>query len=238
MPYGKTFKTTRKTYRRPRRKGRRSFYGRAGRKGPSKLIVRRPTGLPDRIFTKLRYSEAVTSTFTGFGAPAVYQWRTNSVQDPNYTGVGHQPALHDQFYLLYNRYRVAGMKYKITFVNKSATEPQQYIVHLRPNTVLSTDWDVLCESPYSRYGMLSVEGASGIKYVYGYVNNPTLLGVSKEQHRTDDRFQALMGVNPASVPLLTCGHQSADSTQGADVIIKVDLVYYVEFFDRKILTKS
>lgn len=228
--------------RKPMNRMNRRFRRRNGlnriNRGPSRVTVRKPSALPDRFFSKLRYSEQQQLTFTGYGLPAVTQYRTLSLFDPRYNIGGHQPLAFDEFSILYNRYRVYGMKYKVTFVNKSTTEPQQWIILARPNTTTPTDTDVINESPYAKTGMLSVEGASGIKTVYGYVNNAGILGVSKEQFRTDDRYQALTSADPVASPLLTVGHQSTDPTQGADVIIKVDLIYYCEFFDRKVLAKS
>jgi len=236
-----------KVYRRKRRtrygarKGttRRNYRGRTKRRsGPSKVMVKRPSALPDRFFTRLRYSEQQQLSFTGYGLPAVTQYRTASLFDPRYNIGGHQPLAFDEFSILYNRYRVYGVAYKVTFVNKSTTEPQQWIILVRPNANTPTDMDVINESPYAKTGMLGVEGAGGIRTVKGYVSNPLILGVSKVQFKTDDTNQALTSADPVVSPLLTVGHQSTDPTQGADCIIKVDLLYYVEFFDRRVLVKS
>lgn len=224
----------RKYARRYRRK--RMYRRRAMR---SNMVVSRTSALPDRFFTTLKYSSIHTLGFTAFGLPAVHQFRTNSLNDPDLSGVGHQPLSHDQFALLYNRYRVYGMKYSCTFINTSTAEPVEYAVLVRPNPNTPTDWDVIHESPFVKKGTLGVESGAGIKVVSGYVSNPKTLGISKERYRIDDTFQAQMGVSPVfNGPVITFGVQSADGSQPSITIIRVNLTFYAEFFDRKVLARS
>jgi len=67
----------------------------------------------------MRYVESVT--FSGAtGALGVYQWRTNSLFDPNFTGVGHQPYGFDQMKTYYASYLVTSSKISAEILLSSA----------------------------------------------------------------------------------------------------------------------
>lgn len=55
------------------------------------------------------------------GVPATYQLRANSMYDPNYTGVGHQPMFRDQMAAEYNYYTVLSSGVKVTFPAEDGT---------------------------------------------------------------------------------------------------------------------
>lgn len=59
----------------------------------------------DTIKVKLRYVDFYNLD-PAAGLTAVQSFRLNSCNDPDLTGVGHQPRGYDQYSALYNRYRV------------------------------------------------------------------------------------------------------------------------------------
>lgn len=90
------------TYRRYRRRPRygrrpRRYYRRGGRRyvrpmrryTPKRMLPL--TGLPNSKLVRLRYTENLALN-PGAAAMVEYEWRANSIYDPNYTGTGHQPA--------------------------------------------------------------------------------------------------------------------------------------------------
>lgn len=83
-----------------------------------------PTILPTGITTRVKYAEWLDLTM-GNGVsgttPAIFAFSTNSIQDPNVTGAGHQPMGHDQLAALYGRYTVLGSKIKIHAHNASTS---------------------------------------------------------------------------------------------------------------------
>lgn len=82
---------------------------------------------------KLRYVHTgtlATETTTGFGQ---YSFRANSIYDPDYTGVGHQPMGHDTLELLYGRYTVVGSAITVRLTNRNSTA-QSYGIYLSDDT--------------------------------------------------------------------------------------------------------
>lgn len=69
---------------------------------------------PDKLRTRLRYCQSNQTLTCTTGVPTVRQYRLNSLFDPDFTGVGHQPYGFDQIVLMgYQAYCVYGVKYKI-----------------------------------------------------------------------------------------------------------------------------
>ncbi len=98
-----------------RRRGRRRSY----RRLPRYRTKRIPVGLPDKAIYKLKYTE-ILSFDAGVGTFSTNVFRCNSIFDPNFTGVGHQPMYHDELAGLYERYLVIGSKLHVRFMHTSS----------------------------------------------------------------------------------------------------------------------
>jgi len=88
------------------------------KKGGMELIpgLSRPRGLygyPQNVITKLRYCDY--GAFANTTSAAGYNYRANSVFDPDQTATGHQPLYFDNFAAVYNRYRVLGSIIRVKF---------------------------------------------------------------------------------------------------------------------------
>lgn len=66
-------------------------------------------GFPQQVKVRLRYVDVLTMTSTA-GAITKNAFSMNSLYDPDYTGVGHQPYGFDQWGALYQYYTVLGSK--------------------------------------------------------------------------------------------------------------------------------
>ena len=61
----------------------------------SVAVIRMPSIMPDSIYVNMKYNTAITMTsLLGIGT---YVFSMNSIFDPDFTGVGHQPLGHDQW---------------------------------------------------------------------------------------------------------------------------------------------
>lgn len=198
------------------------------------------TPIPDRYFTKLRYTDIHGMSFTGgSGVPATQSYRINSIFDPDLTGTGHQPLGHDEMATLYNRYRVYGMKYRITLSNQSTTDYADICVSLRPNTTTYSSIYTAMESAYNQKSIVGPEtGSRNISIIKGYASVAKLRGISKRQLAIEEDYGALFGSNPGNIPLLTIFAQNQNSATSITVNARVDLVYYVCLYDRKLLVQS
>lgn len=76
-------------------------------------------GFPATKVIPMRYTDIVTLT-TGAGTMQSWNWRANSIYDPDNSGTGHQPIGHDQWAQFYGRYCVIGSKIRV-YCNDSST---------------------------------------------------------------------------------------------------------------------
>lgn len=112
----------------------------------------------------MRYVERVNLNIPNLTFDA-YQFRANSIFDPNYTGIGHQPMGHDRFNTLYRTYEVLGSRIraqvcKDQFENGVGTD--QVIIGLECDDTTGFDASVTeqLENQRTYYKILS-NGRSG-----------------------------------------------------------------------------
>lgn len=72
--------------------------------------------LQHKLRTRLTFCD--TKTISPSTSAAYQVYRLASIYDPDFTGVGHQPAFHDQWAALYKHYRVIGVKWSVLFAPK------------------------------------------------------------------------------------------------------------------------
>ncbi len=84
-------------------------------------LVRLPkkTLFPDSMTVNLKYCQQVNFSLSG-GTPALQVFRANSIFDPDYTGVGHQPLGADQLAGLYGRYEVLDSTIRARYTTNSS----------------------------------------------------------------------------------------------------------------------
>jgi len=110
------FRPKRATRKRGPTRGRRTL---ARRKRTSRLPL--PLAMPVQRhgFVKLKYCDNYQLTAaTTYSVERVF--RLNSLYDPDLTGTGHQPYMHDTLATMWRRYRVHGVKIHVTARNTTA----------------------------------------------------------------------------------------------------------------------
>nr|AGA18259.1 hypothetical protein [uncultured marine virus] len=184
-----------------------------------------PTPFSNKLVTKMRYNENLVHVPASTAHN--YQYRLNSLYDPNLTGSGHQCMYYDQLANIYNRYRVSGVKYRITFTNVNT--PCRVGV-VPTNNDIPTDMDDLTVMPYNRHGIINTMSSGGKTSLTlsGYVSLKKLLGESLN----DDRDQAITNASPSNVVPLNIMTESLDkATTITTLNYIVELTYYSTFFD-------
>lgn len=104
------------------------------------------SAVANRQHVTLRYSEIIPVTGAAAGVGVINSFRANSIYDPNFTGVGHQPMGHDEWSSFYQHYQVKGARIKAQLANQEQTggEPVVFWVELaststatlNPNTAI------------------------------------------------------------------------------------------------------
>lgn len=120
-------------------------------------------GQPKFKVMKMRYVEQL-SLNAGVGSIYGYNFRANSIFDPDQSGVGHQPMGHDQWSAFYNHYVVLGSKITVTFSNQHAGDPMVCGVFLNDDTTLTSGTlTSLIENAKGPYCHLDSAGGAGVR---------------------------------------------------------------------------
>ena len=108
---------------------------------------------PALMRCRLRYSTNLSLNATS-GVIAYNLFRCNSIFDPDYTGVGHQPYGHDTYQQIYNHYRVESA---VISVSHCTGVNGVLGISLTDDTTVETDYDTVKE----RKGTVMLPTVSG-----------------------------------------------------------------------------
>jgi len=99
---------------------RRGYVPKIPRGGTARRFLLYNKLLAPKLLTTMDYCD--TKTITAGSGMSGHNFLLNNIYDPDSTGIGHQPAFHDQWQALYARYRVISCQWWITFAPmRSAT---------------------------------------------------------------------------------------------------------------------
>lgn len=236
-------------YRRKRRTGRRRRYGNqrkvaygSSRKYASNVLVHQPKfgympngGLPEALFTKFVYSDTITITDNGVaGSASYYQYRLNSIFDPDYTngtGENGQPYMRDQLTAFYKYAVIYACKVEICVMGGgSATIP--HTISIRPTLQSSapTDWHLENERPWSKRACLGI--GTDRATLKAYYPMHKLLGVKKSSMENSD-YRISIGSSPNTVVYLNIVQSpipESTSTSTETYYYAVRLSYYTKLY--------
>lgn len=227
-----------KRYRRPRRAAPRRKPG-YRRPGPVRKPVYKPrlvryVGIPKFIFTKLRFTKQEQFTLTG-SANTYYEYRMNSLYDPELALSTGQPYYFDQYTAMFNRYRVNAVKIEVTISSSSST------TNLYHPTVVMTPYCDSAPGWLTHQTMMNVKRAIKRVIIPGqtvttmsrYYDNSAVAGTTKREYTSDDVFQAMTSANPSKEMRVQVNVNNNDATASITFTMLVRLTYYAKFYDEK-----
>lgn len=228
---------------------RRSFKRKAYRsKRRVVRIPRSPPGqaLPNQMICKFRYSEEI-SINPGAASVAAYVFRANSLYDPNYTGVGHQPAPYDQMKLFYKKFKVIGSKITVRPVLASATYETincylgiinsktgaDYANYTNVTNLLESKWG----KRFKTIGNYTSMAAPNKKDA-GYVSSTWSLKRDETRLATDNDFAHPSATNPIEARYFEIVNGSVVGNDPAlhDYLVTID--YIAMCMDPEVVTQS
>lgn len=231
---------------RPKMSKFKTLYKAGNRRKKSKSSVMRiPSSPPTNGFVKFRYVDKILSSSDGaLSLPGVYQFRLNSIYDPNITnsnsggGGGHQPLMRDQIMgILFNNYRVIGATVKIRgMIDQSST---MCIYGTYDNTSSSDEpWKHIEETnnKFMRYYNKSYLQPYITFKKYFPINE--LFGITKEQFRTSGDFSALYSTSPSSTAYFNIVHQCNTITTTSNFDFLIEIIYHTQLFNPLDITQS
>lgn len=209
-------------------------------KGPFKAYMQND---PFRPWYKagMRYTQTVAFTAGAVGVFGSEQiFRLNSLFDPDYSGVGHQPYGMAEMTNLYRSYKVNGVKMEFEIYDPSADGCIIGMTVQPPGgaaTITGKTVDTIKEQPMSLTRNISDSGPQRVG-VKQYFPMHSLIGVSPIQFKANlDRYSAVCTANPTDSPLLRVAIANKQ-TAGATVYVRVSFTYYSQFYDRKTKAQS
>lgn len=196
--------------------------------------------IPHKMIASHKYCETVEVALSS-QTIGQYNFNLNSTFDPNRSGIGHQPYGRDTYALLYNRYRVLGVKWNASVINSNAGITTQ-LTGIPANEVLTgiTTNAYAREIPRAKYIIQSPAGAGGpLKNLRGYTKISSLMGLTDKQYRANENAQAQNGADPIEAAILNLFVGSAvDSSATFTGYLVIEMIYIVEWFDPKHLDQS
>lgn len=98
---------------------------------------------------------------TAAGAAAVHTFQVNSLYDPDYTGVGHQPIGYDQLTALFQAYTVIGVRASIKVWNRDSDEFVGFAIYFSEHgNPMSVGIQALLEQGALKYTIIPPAGVN------------------------------------------------------------------------------
>lgn len=225
---------------------------RKSKKGKNKKMVKRRssyvkvplpvTGFPDSQIVKMRYVEQVFINPTA-AVFAAHQMRANSINDPNFTGAGHQPLGHDEWALMYRKYSVIQCDLKATLYPPITANVGT------ENYICALELDDTTSFPANPTTHMEA-GRSKVKMLIGSYAGKTVPVVLKKKFIADRHFgpkkaydedsnRASFLANPAQqFTYHVLAAASDGATDPAQLNVLIEMEYIVRLFERVDLTQS
>lgn len=222
-----------------RRTRRRAFVRRrAFRKRKPSFTVVKPLYIGDCAKVKLRFTDI------GFGSnttgPVRQVYRGNSIWDPDVslggsTCMGWQAW--NQFYL---RYRVLGSAIKVvTFTSNSAANRMNInwvAVPVSNTAQLDATVQQSRTLPYAK--VRNSQQGSGVSMIKNYISTAKMKGIPWNTPKIEEVYSSNMDGNPAQQWFWAITWGPMDGISIINVEFEVEITYYVEFYDRRVLPQG
>lgn len=195
-------------------------------------VVRSIGPIAPRAIVKMKYAHEQIIPASG-ALPFTRTFNANSTFDPDRTGIGHQPYGRDTYVTLYNRYRVFKIKYRAQFI--IAATSYSCGVYCNNSASAPATAELFFETPGAKS---TVAFASKVGHLRGSINLPRIVGQTPVQYKSDDRFQAQSGTDPAEIIGLHFFAADVGTNTVSAGLFRVQLTYYVEWFDQIDLAQS
>lgn len=226
-----------------KRRYKKQGFKRVNRRINKKAIVRNTplrgvnmgAGFPAKLTVTHKYFDRPTMTSTN-GILTINNFTANGMNDPNISGLGHQPLYFDNIGLIYDHYTVIMSRIKVTFTNTS-TVPVYGMVILNDDTSLanSTFYGQM-EQTGSKYVVLGTkDSGNDTKTVTKYFGLTKTYGKGK---LNDDLYRGSPSTNPSEQMYYSVICQSIDESTTSVVYASVEIEYVAVWSELNDLAQS
>lgn len=174
-------------------------------------------GVGNSLYTTFIYTGKGVINPPTLGAPAFYQFNLNGLHDPDRTGAGTQPLLYDEMSVIFERYTVYEVEYKVVMQNTSTTTDCICWVGTSDSADTTTDGDRWIQQGQNEWQIIGSRGTKNDQGTFiGTVNMPQAQGVTRAAYFADDLYSSLFGANPNELYILNlCAMDAQISDPGA-----------------------
>ncbi len=169
-----------------------------------------------------------TLTEAAASTGGLYQFRLNSIYDPDYTGVGTVAQGYTAVTALYGLFRVVRARVIIRLtLNTTGQAIVGFIPSLSPT--LTANWQYLESQPMARSKLIqgNVGGGHSVAEWNQVIDLPRVCGLTSSQYQTDMDFAHSTGSNPARSVYLNV-FLAGNSAAAQTMIYNVRIVYLTE----------
>lgn len=234
MPY-------RRKTQKPRRGKRRTWRRRRPR---NQMSIQRGLNFANQQLVTMRYVDTIQLNPAAAGLATTYQFRANSIQDPDLSGVGHQPLSHDEWSNFYWHYMVVGSKINVKFLSRDTTNNANTIVGVltrsttTPGIVNATTLIEQGKTGYSIIG--NATGGKTYANKNAYFSMKKFFGIKDVRDAIGgSQFKTPFGSNPTEDVIYEVFVNNMDALQDAatiDCLVTID--YCVMLIEPKTLNQS
>jgi hypothetical protein len=192
-------------------------------------------GFPDRLLTKLRYSDILNNASVT-GSLVTYIFRWNSTFDPDLSGTGHQPLYRDTYASIYDQYAVTKATATIRFDNPNAAVGFVCGVVTDDDSTPSSTFQTLMEQNHGISTTLTPLSGSHSSHVFTITwDCQKVLNIDPF---TSESYKTAVGSNPTEISTLIMWSKPVDGSSTASVQLCVDLVQEVLWTELTTPTQS
>lgn len=176
----------------------------------------------------LGYHALGTLTEPAASTGGIYQFRLNSIYDPDFTGVGTTAQGYTALSTLFGLFRVVRVR---VVARLSLSTTGQAVVGLIPslNSTLTATYRYLESQPLAASKVIqgNVGGGHSVAEFNKVFALPRVCGITPAQYRTDFDFAHSVGSNPSKSVFLTV-FLAGNSAAAQTMVYNVRMIYEVE----------
>lgn len=200
----------------------------------------KPEPFPRVLYTRMKFSDRRVMSLSSVSGATAHVYRMNSIYDPSFTFTGTTVVGYSNMNNLYSRYLVTGAKVRVSFTNPTA-DGSRCGLRLRvygTNATSGSTTKALTEQPLTYMQGLNNSGKQE-KTFNMFIRPWTLMGVSKLEYMANtSRYASLFGANPTASQDAVIDVFAINENQNIDIAYTIQIVYYVQLYDRKALSSS
>jgi hypothetical protein len=144
----------------------------------------------------------VTVTDTAASSESIYQFKINSLNDPDYTGIGSQPTCFDQYMALYRLYRVLAVEVDLEAFDQTTVGGYTRVCALpglEPSPA-SFSWLGFVGGRDAVLGYAAANGVSRLRHV---IPLEQVYGVNRQSLLAEDSYAAIASASPTTAAYLS-----------------------------------